>query len=55
MKKTLKKSGVSSTNPNTDYLSIYRNAPEYVKQKSSLQDLEKRVQEAREKKVAKDF
>jgi hypothetical protein len=55
MKKTLKKSGVNSIDPKTDFLSVYRSAPEYLKQQSSLQDLVKRVQDARTEKLKKDF
>jgi hypothetical protein len=55
MKKTLKRSGVNSIDPKTDFLSAYRGAPEYLKQKSSLQDLAKRVQDARKEKLKKDF
>lgn len=55
MEKILKKSGVNSVDPKTDFLSVYRSAPEYLEQRSSLQDLVKRVQDAREEKLKKDF
>jgi hypothetical protein len=55
MKKTLKTSGVNSIDPKTDFLSAYRSAPESLKQKTSLQDLIKRVQDARKEKLRKDF
>jgi hypothetical protein len=55
MKKTFKKSGVGSIDPKIDYLAFYREAPDYLKQKSSLQDLARRVQESREEKARREL
>lgn len=52
MKKILKNSSVDSK---TDFLSVYRDAPDNLKKQSSLQDLMKRVGDARKRKAEERF
>ena len=53
MKKTLKNSGAPATKDGIDHLAKFRETPAHLIKRSSVEDLKKRVLEARSQKLKK--